>query len=165
MANDEDEDDDEDDDDGVGAHDAGAESILNLLRCKSFLFSILPRPDNAADMTLAGARTGLLTRAQLVALMRDPDLTSVLFQDDPDSDAEFLQWPLQRRRTPKDPGRFPKIPSENGLKLMRSGVFGANDHDLHRKKHLAQRMLNRELAIGNHDDRRRNNALITQVWS
>lgn len=114
-------------------------------------------------MLKAGARTGLLTRRQLLALMQDPNLTSVLFQDNADDDAEFLDWPFRRRRTPKDPNRFPKVPSEQGLKLMRSGAFGANDYSFGAKKRLAIRMLERELALGNREDRLRNTALINQV--
>jgi hypothetical protein len=95
--------------------------------------------------------------------MQNPDLTSVLFQDNPGDDEEFLHWPYRRRRTPKDPNRFPKIPSEQGMKLMRSGVFGANDYNFRAKKRLATRMLERELALGNREDRARNNALINQV--
>ncbi|KAM0417361.1 hypothetical protein ACHAPT_012595 [Fusarium lateritium] len=118
--------------------------------------------DQDEDDDETGARTGLLTRGQLVALMRNRDLTNVLFQDDPESDMEFLQWPLGRPRTPKDPNRFPKVPSEEGIKLMRSGVFGANDYNFRFKKRFATRMLERELALGNREDRLRNNALITQ---
>ncbi|KAM0209794.1 hypothetical protein ACHAQI_006258 [Fusarium lateritium] len=114
------------------------------------------------NIVRTGARTGLLTRRQLVALMQSPDLTSVLFQDNPGDDEEFLHWPYRRRRTPKDPNRFPAIPSEQGMKLMRSGVFGANDYNFRAKKRLATRMLERELALGNREDRSRNNALINQ---
>ncbi|KAJ4018055.1 hypothetical protein NW752_001966 [Fusarium irregulare] len=136
----EDEDDDEDDDAVEGG--VGAQRLLNIVR--------------------TGARTGLLTRRQLLALMQDPNLTSVLFQDNADDDAEFLDWPFRRRRTPKDPNRFPKVPSEQGLKLMRSGAFGANDYSFGAKKRLAIRMLERELALGNREDRLRNTALINQ---
>lgn len=115
-------------------------------------------------MKPAGARTGLLTRRQLIALMQSPDLTSVLFQDNPGEDAEFLNnWPFNRRLTPKDPNRFPKVPSEQGLKLMRSGAFGANNYNPRAKRPLAVRMLERELALGNREDRIRNNALINQA--
>ncbi|KAI8675373.1 hypothetical protein NCS57_00438400 [Fusarium keratoplasticum] len=139
------EDNNEDQNDQDEDDDESAQRILNLIRCK-----------------YSGARTGLLTRGQLVALMRNRELTNVLFQDDPESDIEFLQWPLGRRRTPKDPNRFPKVPSEEGIKLMRSGVFGANDYNFKAKKRLATRMLERELALGDREDRLRNNALITQ---
>ncbi|KAF5674918.1 WD-repeat protein [Fusarium heterosporum] len=132
---------DDDDDEEVDEED-GARRLLNIVR--------------------SGARTGLLTRRQLVALMQSPDLTSVLFQDNPGDDEEFLHWPYRRRRTPKDPNRFPQIPSEQGMKLMRSGVFGANDYNFKAKKRLATRMLERELALGNREDRARNNALINQ---
>ncbi|KAM0249618.1 hypothetical protein ACHAP5_002744 [Fusarium lateritium] len=136
------EDGDEDEEDEEIDGEDGARRLLNIVR--------------------TGARTGLLTRRQLVALMQSPDLTSVLFQDNPGDDEEFLHWPYRRRRTPKDPNRFPKIPSEQGMKLMRSGVFGANDYNFKAKKRLATRMLERELALGNREDRSRNNALINQ---
>ncbi|WZH48748.1 WD-repeat protein [Fusarium acuminatum] len=136
------EDGDEDEEDEVIEGEDGAQRLLDIVR--------------------TGARTGLLTRRQLVALMQNPDLTSVLFQDNPGDDEEFLHWPYRRRRTPKDPNRFPKIPSEQGMKLMRSGVFGANDYNFRAKKRLATRMLERELALGNREDRARNNALINQ---
>ena len=109
----------------------------------------------------------MITQGQLLALMRNRNLSSLMFQDDPESDAEFLGgWPtFRRRRTPKDPSRFPKVPSDAGLELMRSGVFGANDHNYNRrvKKHIARRLLDRELGLGERDDRRRNNDLIAQV--
>lgn len=106
----------------------------------------------------------MLTRGQLLALMRNPNLTNVLFQDDPESDAEFLQWPMQSRRTPKDPNRFPKIPSEEGIKLMRSGVFGSNDYNWRRsRKRIGQRMLEREMGLGDREERKRNIDLVTQV--
>ncbi|KAF5974203.1 WD-repeat protein [Fusarium bulbicola] len=90
------------------------------------------------NIVRTGARTGLLTRRQLIALMQSPDLTSVLFQDNPRDDAEFLNnWPFNRSLTPKDPDRFPKVPSEQGLKLMRSGAFGANDYNPRAKRPLA----------------------------
>jgi DDB1- and CUL4-associated factor 11 len=96
--------------------------------------------------------------------MQSPDLTSVLFQDNPGDDAEFLNnWPFNRRRTPKDPNRFPKVPSEQGMKLMRSGAFGANNYNFRARRPLATRMLERELALGNREDRIRNNALINQA--
>ncbi|KAF4448125.1 LEC14B protein [Fusarium austroafricanum] len=135
-------DEDQDEDEGEGIDDT--QHLLNIVR--------------------TGARTGLLTRRQLVALMQSRDLTSVLFQDNPADDVEFLNWPFRRRRTPKDPNRFPKVPSEQGMKLMRSGVFGANDYNFRAKKRLATRMLERELALGNREDRIRNNALINQSF-
>lgn len=115
---------------------------------------------------VARSGTGLITQGQLLALLRNRDLSNVLFQDDPESDAEFLaDWPRRRRRTPKDPNRFPKVPSDAGTDLMRSGVFGANDHNYNRrvKKNLARRMLDRELGLGDRHDRSQNNDMIIQV--
>ncbi|KAK7419412.1 hypothetical protein QQX98_003364 [Neonectria punicea] len=147
MENEDQDDDDEAEGAGEGEgneeDDENAERILNLLR--------------------TGARTGMLTRGQLLALMRNPNLTNVLFQDDPESDVEFLQWPMQSRRTPKDPNRFPKVPSEEGVKLMRTGVFGSNDYNWRRcRKRPGQRMLEREMGLGDREERKRNNDLITQ---
>ncbi|KAH7157883.1 WD40-repeat-containing domain protein [Dactylonectria estremocensis] len=105
----------------------------------------------------------MLTRGQLVALMRNPELTNVLFQEDADDDAAFLGWERTfRRRTPKDPNRFPKVPSEEGTKLMRSGAFGANDYNVRTSQNLSQRMLEGEMAIGGRGERNRNRDLATQ---
>jgi WD repeat-containing protein 23 len=159
----EEEEDDEDDDDDAIEGGGGTQRLLNIVR-SNFQHPLLILQYMAdALVTQAGARTGLLTRRQLLALMQDPNLTSVLFQDNADDDAEFLDWPFRRHRTPKDPNRFPQVPSFEGMKLMRSGVFGANDYNLRAQKRLATRMLERELALGNREDRLRNNALINQV--
>ena len=73
----------------------------------------------------------------------------------------------RRRRRPRTSGpKFPKVPSEQGKKLMDSGTFGSNEyyHDLLRKRkpRLATRLMQRELGI---DDSRlkRTNRLMSQV--
>lgn len=63
---------------------------------------------------------------------------------------------------PKDPDRFPKVPSEEGTKLMYSGAFGANNHERFPNKSLPRRILERELGVGTWAERKLNNSLITQ---
>lgn len=109
------------------------------------------------------SRTGLLTRAQLMALLRNRDFSNILLGDD-DQDL-FLQWGRRRRRRNTDPNRFPKVPSEEGVKLMRSGVFGANDSSRRPRKYLARKILERELGLGDRGQRKRNQDLIVQVRS
>ena len=105
----------------------------------------------------------MLTRAQLMALLRNRELANVLFSDSADGDEFLNHWGVVRRE-PKDPNRFPEVPSEEGRKLMRAGAFGANDYDIHAaQKHIARRMLERELGVGDREHRRRNGDLVTQV--
>jgi WD repeat-containing protein 23 len=65
---------------------------------------------------------------------------------------------------PKDPNRFPKVPSSEGRKLMDSGVFGTSDYDLRPKKQIARRILDREIGLGDRIQRKRNNGVLAQVW-
>lgn len=99
-----------------------------------------------------------------MALLRNRNLANILGDENADDDGGFLShWGLRRRRQPKDPNRFPKVPSEEGLKLLRAGAFGSNDYELHTQKHIARRMLERELGVGDREERRRNGDLVTQV--
>ncbi|KAK2592243.1 hypothetical protein QQS21_010059 [Conoideocrella luteorostrata] len=147
--NDNDDDDElEDDGDGEEEEEEGEtdpiQSILSLLR--------------------GPGRPGLLTRPQLMALLRNRHLTDVLITDGHDSDSFLSHLGLRPRREPKDPSRFPKVPSEEGMKLMRTGTFGANDYGLRkRKQHIMRRLLERELGIGSHEERRRNGELVAQA--
>ncbi|KID72419.1 WD repeat protein, partial [Metarhizium brunneum ARSEF 3297] len=137
-----DEDEDNDDDDDDDANDA-VRHIMSLFR--------------------EGGGSGLLTRTQLMALLRNRDLTNVLFSDNAEDEGILSHWGIRRRRQPKDPNRFPKVPSEEGLQLMRAGAFGTNDYELRMRKHIARRMLERELGVGDDEERRRNGDLITQA--
>ncbi|OAA45009.1 WD repeat protein [Metarhizium rileyi] len=110
-----------------------------------------------------GGRSGLLTRTQLMALLRNRDLSNALFSDNADDEGFLSHWGIRRRRQPKDPNRFPKVPSMEGLGLMRAGAFGVNDYDLRMRKHIARRILERELGVGDGDERRRNSDLVTQA--
>ena len=74
----------------------------------------------------------------------------------------------RRRRTKLDSNRFPKVPSEEGRKLMNSGIFGNNepwqDVTKKRKSNLAERLMYRELDMdGNHAVQA--NKVISQVWT
>lgn len=64
---------------------------------------------------------------------------------------------------PKDPNRFPKVPSEEGAKLMQAGVFGSNDYDVRPKQHIARRILEREIGAGDRIQRKRENGVLAQV--
>lgn len=89
-----------------------------------------------------------------------------------DDDDVTTPWRNRTRRPPPDPNRFPKVPSDEGTELMNSGKFGSNEaqaissaerNSIGKKKKLAMRVLERELAIGNSAKRGRNNRLMAQV--
>ncbi|ODA78623.1 hypothetical protein RJ55_06005 [Drechmeria coniospora] len=108
---------------------------------------------------------GPLTADELVALVRNPDLSNLLFSN-PAEEEEFIAlWNLRDRGRAKDPNRFPKVPSREGIKLMESGAFGTNSHDGRReaRKHpLSVRLLERELGLGDWAQRKRDKDLLTQ---
>lgn len=64
---------------------------------------------------------------------------------------------------PKDPNRFPKVPSAAGRKLMESGVFGVSDFELRPRKLISRRLLDREVGLGDRLLRKRNNGVLAQV--
>ncbi|RDA89395.1 hypothetical protein CP532_6144 [Ophiocordyceps camponoti-leonardi (nom. inval.)] len=135
---------DEEDDDGMGGDDLDPQQIMGLFR--------------------DGEMSGLLTRGQLMALLRHRNLSHVLFNSADEADITLARiWGGRAARTsPKDPNRFPKVPSDEGRKLMRNGTFGANSTEMRASKTLARRMLERELALGDGEQRRRNNDIVTQ---
>lgn len=90
---------------------------------------------------------------------------------DDDDDEDFSPYRRRRRERP-DPNRFPKVPSEKGAELMNSGDFGSNEaqtvtsneqHNIGKKKKLAMRILDRELAVESPAKQRLNNRLMAQV--
>ena len=91
--------------------------------------------------------------------------------DEDEDDADFDGYLSRRRiRTERpDPNRFPKVPSDEGTELMNSGVFGANEVQAvnsinrSRKKKLAMRILDRELATEGYAQQRVNRRLMAQV--
>ncbi|PGH26657.1 hypothetical protein AJ80_01603 [Polytolypa hystricis UAMH7299] len=72
----------------------------------------------------------------------------------------------RRRRSRPEEDVFPKVPSDVGMELMRSGHYGTNPHFVdrlkHRKKRLTSRLMWRELASGTHGARLRDSRAISQ---
>lgn len=92
--------------------------------------------------------------------------------DDDDEDGGFIPRWRRRRRAPPDPERFPKVPSVEGAELMNSGTFGSNEaqsitsndrNSIGKKKKLALRILERELAIDSPAKQKLNQRLMAQV--
>lgn len=92
---------------------------------------------------------------------------------DDDDDDDIQGWGFRglrprARPDPPDPNRFPKVPSEEGRKLMDSGAFGKVEPvwtslDLSkRKKRLARRILERELGLGDGVQRKINQGMMMQ---
>jgi WD repeat-containing protein 23 len=119
-------------------------------------------------------------RRQVMRLLANSELGRLFFTtaraddvDDEDDDGDFHPlWARRRRRQRPDPNRFPKVPSDVGKELMISGTFGVDDIRTARtddrtptgkKKKLALRILQRELAQESHSRQRLNNKLMAQV--
>lgn len=108
-------------------------------------------------------RTGLLSRAQLVALLRSRGFRNI-FYNDTENEVTFMGvWGSRRRRQPKDPGRFPKVPSLEGARLMQEGAFGVSDSLSKTENNRLRRMLERELGLGDGEQQRRNGEMLAQV--
>lgn len=107
-------------------------------------------------------RHTLLSRDQLLYLLRHDMLLGDLRNSRQMSADEFEEWVESRR---PDPNRFPKVPSEAGRELMDSGQFGvsAPAPDRGSRKAFARRVLDRELGISNPAESRRNHKLLLQV--
>lgn len=94
------------------------------------------------------------------------------FDVDDEDGEDGPMWRRRRRRPPADPTRFPKVPSDEGTELMNSGTFGSNEEEsvnlsergsIGKKKKLARRILDRELATDSHAKQRLNQRLMAQV--
>lgn len=91
-------------------------------------------------------------------------------EDDEDDDDISHLFRRQGRSRP-DPDRFPKVPSDEGAALMRSGTFGVNDtlpkrksdDGTARRKKLARMILDRELAFDEPPRQRISKGLMSQV--
>ncbi|KAK3394091.1 WD40-repeat-containing domain protein [Podospora didyma] len=103
---------------------------------------------------------GYLTSRQLLALLRGQDLNRVIFDEEDDEEEDV--WRSTRRRRNPDPNRFPKVPSEEGQKLMASGLFGAFDKREPDYKRLARRILDRELGLRDRSGRKTHQGLMAQ---
>lgn len=163
LGGDEEDDDNEEEDRQVDDEDMAAMRLLALLRGTPLV--ILSTLHSFMILTwwlLAGARSGLLTRAQVATLLTSNEMGD-LSNWDHRLGLEAI-FGGQARGPPKDPTRFPKVPSEEGSQLMRSGAFGANDDPILRtKKRVARRLLDRELGVGDGRERTRNADVMAQV--
>ena len=93
--------------------------------------------------------------------------------DDDELDGDFNHlWRRRRKRTKPDSNRFPKVPSDKGTELMNSGTFGSNEvqtvktgdtKNISKKKKLARRILDRELATEIYAKQKVNQRLMAQV--
>ena len=84
--------------------------------------------------------------------------------DDDDGEGRHFSWNIGDATGTR---RFPKVPSDEGRKLMQSGVFGAYDRrePTSSRKALARRLLDRELGLGDPMGEQRNQGLMAQVGS
>lgn len=89
--------------------------------------------------------------------------------DDDEEDEDYYPHGYYRRRpqrTNLDPNRFPRIPNDEGRKLMQSGVFGGKDSRIEkicgRKRSVSERLLWRKLGIEARPTARRHNRLLAQ---
>jgi WD repeat-containing protein 23 len=113
------------------------------------------------------------TRRRVLRLLQNSEIGRIFrFAPDDDEDEDDFNPRWARRRQKPDPNRFPKVPSDAGTELMNSGLFGANPAQavnsrdkisLGKKKKLAWRIMERELAVGNSATERLNNRLLAQV--
>ena len=110
------------------------------------------------------------TRRRVLRLLQNSEIGRI-FRFAPDDDEEEDDRWLRRRHRP-DPNRFPKVPSDAGTELMNSGLFGTNPTQavtsrdkvsLGKKKKLAWRIMERELAVGNSATEKLNNRRLAQV--
>lgn len=110
------------------------------------------------------ARATSLTPRQILAIFRGADLRGVLLgeYDNDDDDEAYSSLYGRRRRSPPDPNRFPKIPSDKGTELMDSGVFGTSDIQRYNHKKIARRLLDRELGLGDYASQKVNQNLVRQ---
>jgi DDB1- and CUL4-associated factor 11 len=98
--------------------------------------------------------------------LQHPDMEFILNRvNEPDGE-EFITNEFNRimrgSSRPKDPNRFPKVPSMEGRRLMASGQFGANNYERFPNKSLSMRLLEREIGCGSQRENQMNNNLIRQ---
>ncbi|KAG9675928.1 WD40 repeat-like protein, partial [Aureobasidium melanogenum] len=161
------------DDDEGRETTAGAESTSNENEESSQAETARPQP---ARQTIA------LTQQQILQLLGNAGLRGLfanvvgqqrggLVADDDDDyeDDSYLGWHAmgRRARRPKREGSgYPKVPSEEGKKLMESGTFGTTERlrgTYGRKRKLAYRNMMRELGVGGYGAQKSANKLISQT--
>jgi hypothetical protein len=168
----EDEDEDGTAPEGDGQAEAAAQtrtrrSLMDLINGKYAVLSHQAVYAQEGTLAEAFAVDGILTRPQLIGLLRGQDLGRILFADDDDDDgdvnARYERRRRLRNREPLDPNRFPKVPSEEGHKLMDSGAFGSSASSLDARKRLARRILEREMGVGGRHAQRTSRSLMAQA--
>ncbi|PYH94170.1 WD40 repeat-like protein [Aspergillus ellipticus CBS 707.79] len=137
----------------------------------------MDEPDrNQAGEERQEGRHGRVSAARLLNLLASNGLRHILHYnglhdagvvpDEEDDDYEFGFFGYRRRSRRPGGQQSPKVPSEEGTKLMGSGHFGANpyyvDRLKKRKPALASKMMWRELGIDVSPAQRRNVRAITQ---
>ncbi|KAL2180892.1 WD40-repeat-containing domain protein [Thermothelomyces heterothallicus CBS 202.75] len=98
-----------------------------------------------------------LTQREFLALLRGPYLNSAIFNGE-GGEGHRSSWGPRRNNK-----RFPKVPSDEGRKLMDSGVFGAYDRRMPARKALARRLLDRELGLNGSTGQKVNQGLMAQA--
>ncbi|GAB1312265.1 WD40-repeat-containing domain protein [Madurella fahalii] len=98
-----------------------------------------------------------LTQSEFLALLRGQDVNPV-FHGDSDG-IHRLRFSVGRGA---NRNKFPKVPSDEGRKLMESGAFGTYDWREHNRKGLARRLLDRELGLGGRSGQKINQGLMAQ---
>ena len=89
-------------------------------------------------------------------MLRGQYLNPTILEDD-DGQGQRFTFTIG---SPTEPKRFPKVPSDEGRKLMESGGFGIYDRRERPRKALARRLLDRELGLGG---QKINQGLMAQV--
>lgn len=92
-------------------------------------------------------------------MLRGQYLNPAIVEDE-DGGGRHFSWNIGNTAGNK---RFPKVPSEEGKKLMESGAFGAYDRSKPSRKALARRLLDRELGLGDPSGQKLNQGLMAQV--
>ncbi len=95
--------------------------------------------------------------------------TSVDDEEDDDGEARNGRFGSRRRRKPQNcENKYPRIPSDEGRELMRSGIYGSRDHfgdiSRKRKRNISERLMWRRLGDDARGSYRRANRLISQVY-
>ncbi|KAL1875150.1 hypothetical protein VTK73DRAFT_10287 [Phialemonium thermophilum] len=110
-------------------------------------------------LRIAGS-TLRLTRGQVISLLSGHGLRYQTLDDDDD---DMGIWGTSRRRRPTpDPNRFPKVPSDEGRKLMLDSVFATGNYRLPKRRPLSYRVLDRELGVGDYSIWKANQNLMAQ---
>jgi WD repeat-containing protein 23 len=108
-------------------------------------------------------------REQILRLLASSQIGRLFLRgiDGDDDDYGSFGIRRRRRRAALDPNRFPKVPSDQGIELMKSGNFGVNElqvtNTITKKKKLAKRILDRELGMDGGARLKANQRLMAQV--